>query len=460
MKATKAMGAMKVHLIGIGGIGMSAVAQLLLSRRVRVTGSDEQDGPLLQKLRRLGAQVQIGHSPANLNHPDLVVYSSAVGPDNPELLFARNRGIPVLHRGRMLARLVSDRRTIAVAGAHGKSTTTALIAEILLKAGWDPEVAVGAELDSLGGNVHAGRGEYAVVETDESDGSFLWLRPVVAVITNLDEEHLDYFRNRRDIERAYRSFADRVVPDGAVVGCADDPWLMRVLSRAGPRRITCGLSPKAQFRAVDARTGAGGSRYRCLREGRALGTVELRVPGLHNVVNSLAAVAVSDFLGLDFEVTRRALREYRGAKRRFQIHGERRGVLVVEDYGHHPTEIEATLRTARMWDGRRVRCVFQPHRYSRTRYLMDRLAASLARADEVVVLPVYSASEDPVEGATAEALASRVRASGQGRVRAAALEETVGYLRSTAKAGDLVLFLGAGSVGELAGRFLEALRGS
>lgn len=448
---------MKVHLVGVGGIGMSAVAQLLLARGDRVSGSDTADSALLRRIRARGAKVFLGHRAAHLDHPDLVVYSSAIPPQNPELVQARNQGIPVLHRGQILAELVACRRTIAVAGAHGKSTTSALTAQVLTAAGLDPTVLLGAEVQALGGNVRLGGGPCAVVEADESDGSFLWLRPHIAVITNLDDEHLDYFRNRFEMRQAYLSFAERVSPQGAVVGCADDPAVCRVLRAAGRKRLTYGLTPGAEIRAEQVELRGPDSRYRCTRGGRTLGQVALQVPGLHNVVNSLGAVAAAQLLGLEFRTVASALAEYRGAKRRFQIHGEVRGVLVVEDYAHHPTEVAATLRAARGWPGRRIRCVFQPHRYTRTRYLMDRFGPAFADADEVILLPVYPASERPIEGATAGAMLRAIRGRGRKRTSVRSPEEALACLKESARAGDMVLFLGAGSVGMLASRLAKAL---
>ncbi len=449
---------MKAHLIGIGGIGMSGLARVLMERGVRVSGSDCSDGPVLRKIRAAGARVRSAHSASNLGRPDVVVYSSAIGPENPELIAARNRGIPVLHRGQLLAELTAGRRTVAVAGAHGKSTPSAMAAQLLVKAGWDPLVVLGAEVEELGGNARMGKGPCAVVEADESDGSFLWLNPFVGIITNLDDEHLDYYRSRAEIEECYAAFAERVKPRGALIGCADDPSVRKLLARSRRRRIGYGLSKQAQIRAAEIRLEEGGSRYRCVKGGRVLGTIRLRVPGLHNVVNSLAAVAAGEALGLDFRTAQSALEEYRGARRRFQIHGERGGVMVVEDYGHHPTEIRATLSAARGWRGRRVRCLFQPHRYSRTRYLMDRFAACFAQADEVILLPVYAASEEPVPGASDGELYRKIRAAGREKVRMCEEpEQALEYLERSSKRGDLVLFLGAGNVGRLAGRFLQRL---
>lgn len=438
---------------------MSALAQVLLAQGERVSGSDVQRNPLLERIREMGGTIRMGHASSHVEGADLVVYSSSIPPHNPELIHARNQGIPVLHRGQMQARLVNHRRTIAVTGSHGKSTTTALAAELLVAAGWDPTVLLGAEVEILGGNARAGKGPYAVVEADESDDSLLWLTPSVAVITAIDEEHLDYFRNAGEILETYAAFADRVVQKGRVIFCVDDSLALRLLPALRGRCLTYGLSEGAQIRAQGIELNAGSSRYRCVKNAKALGSVRLHIPGIHNVVNSLAVVGLADFLGIDFRVTQKALANYRGAKRRFQIQGEVEGVLVVEDYAHHPAEIQATLKAARNFPGRRVRCVFQPHRFSRTRYLMSRWAESFALADEVILLPIYAASEEPVDGVSSETLLQAIRSSGNLSVSLSSSEEVLEQLGRSASSGDMVLFLGAGSVGSLARRLVESLGG-
>ena len=449
---------MRTHFIGIGGIGMSGIARLLLARGEQVSGSDMTDHPILQGLRRQGARVSIGHRAGQVHGADCVIYSSSIAPDNPELSAARNRRIPVLHRGQAIGRLLRGKRTIAVAGSHGKSTTTALIASVLLDAGLDPTVILGAELELLGGNARPGAGRWAVVETDESDGSFLWLEPEVAVITNMDDEHLDYFRNRTEIRAAYGRFADRVRPGGLLIGCADDPAVGRILAGSNRRRIAYGLSSEAELAAGRLELKPGGSRFLCLRRGRPAGWVRLRIPGRHNALNGLAAVACAEALGIAFPAVAASLEGYSGAGRRFQIQGQIGGVMVVEDYAHHPTEIRATLEAARSWPARRIRCVFQPHRYSRTRFLLDRFGSCFDSADELILLPIYAASEEPIAGVTSAALLEAVRRLGKVPVSCRSAEETLEALASDSRPGDLILFLGAGSVGALARRFLENLR--
>lgn len=448
---------MKVHLIGMGGIGMSGIAQILLSEGHRVCGSDLSGNSLLASIRRQGGEFQVGHQAANLNHPDRVVYSSSITPQNPELLSARNRKIPVMHRGQMLARLVEGRRTVAVTGAHGKSTTTAMAAQLLMTAGLDPTVALGAEVQQLGGNARFGRGRYAVVEADESDGSLLWLRPTVAILTNIDEEHLDFFRNWGEILETYALFANRVGPQGVAIGCADDRWVRRLLSSSGKRFLTYGFSPEAHVRGDVVETGAGWSRFDVHVGGKKLTRFKLQIPGIHNVVNALGVVALAQFLGIHFKVAQKALEEYRGADRRFQVQTPIDGVMVVEDYGHHPAEIAATLAAARQWPGRRLLCIFQPHRFSRTKYLVQRFGSAFDSADEVILLPIYAASEEPLAGVTSQRLLEAIRIFGKVPV---SLEEPVTLsekLLAKVRPGDILLFMGAGSIGDMSRLFMEEL---
>lgn len=449
---------MKVHMIGLGGIGMSGLARILIEQGIQVSGSDSGDSAALRRMQAGDARVHAGHSASNLNGPDLVVYSSAITPANPELTAARNRGIPMMHRGQLLAELTAGRRTVAVAGAHGKSTTSAMAAQLLMAADWDPLLILGAEVESLGGNARMGKGTHAVVEADESDGSFLWLKPRVGIITNVDDEHLDYFRNREEIEEAYATFASRIEPGGTLIGCADDPSVRKLMAGAARRRIGYGISEHASIRAVGIHLEEAGSRYRCMKGKKLLGEIRLQVPGLHNVLNSLAVAATAQALGIKFKTVQSSLAEYRGARRRFQIHGEEKGVMVVEDYGHHPTEIKATLSAARGWKGRRIRCLFQPHRYSRTRHLMGRFAECFRDADDLLLLPVYAASEAKMKGDSEEALYKELRAAGQKRVKLCEDPlQALTHLKQTSKPGDMVLFLGAGSVGKLAQEFLKML---
>lgn len=449
----------KVHFVGIGGVGMSGLAQVLLQGGDRVSGSDLARTAATDRLRALGASVQIGHAAAGVVGADLVVYSSSIAPQNPELVAARHRGIPVWSRGRALATLLAGRRGIAVGGSHGKTTTTAMIASVLVGAGRDPTMLLGGEVERLGGNARVGGGPHVVVEADESDGLFVYLAPSLAVITNIEAEHLDYYRNDGEILHAYQQFADRLPADGLLIAGGDDPGVQRL--RRGVRRrvlaygLSHGLDLVAESPRVCGRRGDYLARYR----GRRLGTVTLQVPGLHNVVNSLAAIGVGLTEGVSFAQIRRSLAEYSGAGRRFQARGEVNGVLVIEDYAHHPTEIAVTLQAARTWAGRRVFCVFQPHRFSRTKYLRAQFGTCFSRADALILTDVYAASEDPVEGIGADSLSQAVRASGYEAVEVMPSDRIVPHLLTMVRAGDLVLVLGAGDIGRVAGELVQALKG-
>lgn len=448
----------RVHFIGIGGIGMSGLAQLLLQRGERVSGSDLRMTPVLVRLADRGAVVSIGHDAAHVAGADLVVYSSSILPRNPEVAAARNQRIPVMPRGQLLAACLDGKTGIAVSGSHGKTTTTALIASAFLAAGTDPTILVGGDVARFGGNVRAGSGRHVVVEADESDGSFVYLAPDIAVITNIDEEHLDYYRNHSEILQAYQQFARRVRPGGTLIGCGDDPGVRQLFSGVRARRLTYGLSPSRDLVAEQPRVDAGRSAYTARLRGRRAGRVTLQIPGVHNVLNSLAAIGAGLTAGLSFEAVRRALAEYEGAGRRFQPRGEVGGVMVVEDYAHHPTEIAATLQAARCWTGRRIFCVFQPHRFSRTKYLRDRFGACFAAADHVILTDVYAASEDPIDGVGPQMLSQAIQASGFRSLHVLPRQAIVPWLVKTVRSGDLVLVLGAGDIGRVAVELVQALR--
>jgi len=450
----------RVHFVGIGGIGMSGIARVLLARGARVSGSDVRMTPTMAQLAALGARVAVGHAAAHVRGADLVVYSSSITPQNPELAAARDAGIPLRGRGQMLAACLAGKTGIAVSGAHGKTTTTSLIAAALLAAGQDPTIIVGGDVAQFGGNARVGRGPHVVVEADESDGSFLYLAPAVAVITNIEEEHLDYYRNLHEILQAYQQFVARLPARGALICCGDDPGVRQLLSTLrGRRRVTTyGLGPDCQVTAESPQAAGRQVSYVARYRGRRLGRMTLQIPGLHNVVNSLAAVGVGLTLGLEFAAVRRALADYTGAGRRFQPRGEIGGVMVIEDYAHHPTEIAATLQAARTWPGRRLFCVFQPHRFSRTKYLQDRFGTAFAAADHLILTDVYAASEDPLDGVGAESLARAVRASGFTAIQVLRRDAIVPRLVATVRSGDLVLVLGAGDIGQVAVELVQALK--
>jgi UDP-N-acetylmuramate--alanine ligase len=450
------------HFIGIGGIGMSGIAEILLSLGMKVSGSDLRRGSVTDRLAQLGATIYEGHDAAHVTGATVVVTSSAIGAMNPEVLEAHARKIPVIQRAEMLAELMRLKYGIAIAGMHGKTTTTSMISSVLSAGGLDPTVVVGGRVDALGSNARLGTTQYLVAEADESDRSFLKLSPILAVVTNLDREHMDCYRDMEDVERAFLDFMDKVPFYGAVTACLDNPQLAAILPRARRRVFTYGISKNADFRleflaAVEGRFG----RFLVNTAEGPLGPFELHVPGRHNVLNAAAAVAIACQLEIAADKIAEGLSRFRGVDRRFQQLGQAHGVTVVDDYGHHPTEIRATLAAARECGHKRVFVVFQPHRYSRTRDLLDEFGAAFSDADTVIVLPIYAASEEPIPGVTAERLAEQIKQSGRmpgpavhyAPEFAAAVAATV----SEARQGDLILTLGAGNVSQLAPQILAAL---
>jgi UDP-N-acetylmuramate--alanine ligase len=459
-----------VHFVGIGGIGMSGIAELLANLGYVVSGSDAKRSDVTMRLESAcGVTVFEGHVAGNVGDADVVVYSSAVKRTNPEIAEARRRGIPVIPRAEMLAELMRLRFSIAVAGSHGKTTTTSMIALVLERAGLDPTAVIGGRLSAFGSNARLGQGTYMVAEADESDRSFLMLLPSIAVMTNIDHEHMDTYGSFDELQRAFVDFANKVPFYGSVVACIDDPHVRAVCPSITRPIVTYGLDEPAAVAdrpMVGARNVALGSfGGRCTvyrRDGHAetvLGTLELTVPGRHNLQNALAAVAVAGELGIEFEGVATTLREFHGAERRFERVGEANGVLVVDDYGHHPTEIAAVLAAARVTLGRRLLVAFQPHRYTRTERLMQEFGPAFADADEVVLTDIYAASEEPIAGVTVEALAESVaRASGRPVRVVKQIDQLAADLAAAARPGDAVLTLGAGSIASVPRRLLAALR--
>jgi UDP-N-acetylmuramate--alanine ligase len=469
-----------VHFVGIGGIGMSGIAELLANLGYSVSGSDAKASAVTERLGTLGIRVDLGHAAANLGDAEVVVISSAVRPTNPEVVEAARRQVPVIPRAEMLAELMRLRFSIAVAGAHGKTTTTSMIALVLERAGLDPTAVIGGRLSAFGSNARLGQGEFMVAEADESDRSFLKLFPTIAVITNIDHEHLENYGGFEDLRQAFVDFANKTPFYGGVVACLDDANLAAVLPRMTRRVTTYGLESAAadivatdvtlgpmsvtatvtgRVRAARGATGSTGSGQAAA--GRAtLGTLTLAVPGRHNLLNALAAVAVGMELGLSFDRVAAGLNDFRGAERRFDIRGEPRGILVVDDYGHHPTEIAAVLAAARTL-GRRIVVAFQPHRYSRTVSLMEAFGPALAAADHILLTDIYAAGEEPIAGVTLDTLAAAVRRSVNVPVNLVPrLEDVVPAIVRAAKPGDVVITLGAGSIGTVADRLVAALGGA
>ncbi len=454
----------RIHFVGVGGIGMSGIAELLANLGYEVSGSDAKASDLTARLEQLGVRIAKGHDAAHVRQADVVVTSSAIQAGNAEVDEARRRGIPVIPRAEMLAELMRLRYGIAVAGAHGKTTTTSMIALVMERAGLDPTAVIGGRLSAFGSNARLGRGDYMVVEADESDRSFLRLTPSIAVITNIDHEHMESYGSWDALQQAFVDFANKVPFYGTVVACADDEPVRALLPRLTPRVITYGLEGRdCTVTGYEMALEAFGSRCRVVHTppgGAAsdLGMLRLQVPGRHNLLNALGAVAVGLEVGIPFPKIAAGFGDFRGAERRFQLRGEARGVMVVDDYGHHPTEIAAVIAAARAGLDRRVVVVFQPHRYTRTRDLLDQFGTALGGADEIVLTDVYAAGEAPIPGATAEDVAAVARQSGRPVTLVKALDDLPDAVARLARPNDLVITLGAGSIGTMPDRILEALQ--
>jgi len=446
----------RIHFVGIGGIGMSGIAEVLLNLGYKVSGSDLKAGPTTQRLEKLGGKVSIGHAAENVADADVVVVSSAVRPDNVEGVEAKKRQIPVIPRAEMLAELMRLKYGVAVAGSHGKTTTTSMIATVLGHAGYDPTVVIGGRLNAIGSNARLGKGDFLVAEADESDGSFLKLSPTIAVITNIDREHLDHYADLAEIQEAFVTFANKVPFYGAAVLCREYPHVQAIIPRIERRIVAYGLSSQADLAASDVQFENFGSSYTLQRHGERLGAIRLQIPGLHGILNSMAAAASGFELEISFEKISQALAAFQNADRRFQIKGEKRGVLVVDDYGHHPTEILATLGAARRSTDRRIVVVFQPHRYTRTVALEEEFTRAFNHAAVLVLLPIYAAGEHPLPGVTAERLAAQINKFGHRDVNyAESFEEAQRILEEKLREGDLLITLGAGDVWKIGDEFLE-----
>jgi UDP-N-acetylmuramate--alanine ligase len=451
--------AQRVHFIGIGGIGMSGIAEILLNLGYAVSGSDLRRSSITDRLASLGAIVFEGHAAANVVGSGVVVTSSAVNERNPEVIEARSRKIPVIQRAEMLAELMRLKYGIAIAGMHGKTTTTSMIATVLAAGNLDPTVVVGGRVDALGSNARLGKSQYLVAEADESDRSFLKLSPILSVVTNLDREHMDCYRDMADVENAFVEFMDRVPFYGSCVACIDNEQLAAILPRVRRRVFTYGTTPKADFvvRMLPPCDNAR-ARFEVAANGQVFGPFSLHVPGRHNVLNATAAVAIAAQLEIAPEDIGRGLASFRGVDRRFQLKGCGRGVAVIDDYGHHPTEIRATLHAARECNYRQVHVIFQPHRYSRTRDLMKEFLTAFEEANTVQMLDIYAASEEPIPGVTTKALVSATRQDGV--EYAASPSEAISRVLARASEGDVILTLGAGNVSQLASVVLERLKSS
>ncbi|MBI5051105.1 MAG: UDP-N-acetylmuramate--L-alanine ligase [Nitrospirae bacterium] len=460
-----------IHFVGIGGVGMSGIAEVLKNLGYEVRGSDLKETETTKRLRTLGIDVTIGHKAENVSGAHVVVVSSAVSQDNPEALSAKNQSIPVIPRAEMLAEIARLKQGVLIAGAHGKTTTTSLIASVLAAGGLDPTVIIGGKLKGIGSNARLGEGEFLVAEADESDGSFLKLSPTIAVVTNIDREHMDFFKNIDEVKTAFLAFINKVPFYGLSVLCMDNAYIREVMPEVQRRYITYGINEKADLAAKNIKTDGMKMRFEAVLKGASFGIFEVPLPGLHSVSNSLAAIAVAEELQLDMNIVRDALKNFSGVQRRFEFKGETSGIKVFDDYGHHPTEIMATLKAAKeamlqnfkfqisnfksQTKKGRLIVLFQPHRYSRTRDLLSDFFGAFADADKVILTDIYPAGERPINGINSDVLHKGIKAAGKDIEYIKDRTDILGYLKREVTAGDVLITLGAGDVWKVGEEFLK-----
>jgi len=446
-----------IHFVGIGGIGMSGIAELLINLGYKVSGSDIKPSDITRRLKQLGGIVYDGHSAEHIKGADVVVVSSAIGPENPEISAAQKRSVPVISRAEMLAELMRLKYSVAIAGAHGKTSTTSIIASVLAKGGLDPTVVIGGKLKSINSNALLGGGDFIVAEADESDGSFLKISPTIAVVTNIDREHLDYYKDLDAIKQVFLNFIDRIPFYGLSVLCLDNEPLQELIPNIKKRFTTYGMSTQADFQARNIRFKGLKSYFTLHHHGQVLGEISLNLPGIHNVYNSMASVAVGMELNIPFELIREALETIEGVQRRMEVKGTVNGVTIVDDYGHHPTEIKATLKAVReCWPNSRIVVVFQPHRYTRTRALFDEFTRGFYESDILYVLPIYSAGEEPIVAVDSRRLCEGIMDHGHKEVHYAEdIDAAVKMLRASLRRDDVLLTLGAGDVWKVAEHILN-----
>lgn len=452
-------GDLRIHFVGIGGIGMSGIAEVLNNLGYRISGSDIRETDITKRLESLGIKIYYGHRADNINSAEVIVISSAIKKDNPELLEAKKLGIPVILRAEMLAELLRMKYSILIAGTHGKTTTSSLIAHMMHSAGMDPTLIVGGKLNNFGTNAKLGQGTFVVAEADESDGSFLLLSPTIAVVTNIEREHMDHYNTYENLEKAFIDFLNKVPFYGLNIVCLDNTGVQKIIPKLNRRVVTYGLSHQADLRAENIVNRERESEFDVIFLEKNLGRFKISIPGKHNVLNALASIAVGLELGIDVEKIKEAFVNFQGIQRRFQIKGEGNGIVIVDDYGHHPTEIKATLDTARnFWKGRII-ALFQPHRYTRTQDLFQEFLTSFYDADVVLVMDIYSASEDEIPGISGSALAEGIRAFGhKNSVYVGDKDSAYEFLKSFLKEGDLLITLGAGDVYKVGEKLVEELR--
>lgn len=447
-----------IHFVGIGGAGMSGIAEVLLTLGYKVTGSDMQESETVKRLRSLGGTVFIGHEAAHVGAAQVVVVSSAVLPSNPEVIAAKSRAVPVIPRAEMLAELMRLKYGVAIAGAHGKTTTTSLVAHVLAEGGLDPTIVIGGKVNALGSHARLGRSELLVAEADESDGSFLKLSPTIVAVTNVDREHLDHYQTMERLCQAFVDFINKVPFYGLAVLCMDDPQLAALFPAVTKRYQTYGLTQTADLQGVDVKLKDRAAEFTARLKGESLGRFRVAIPGIHNVRNALAAIAIGLELGVSVGQIAQSLAGFSGVERRFQVIGEKGGITVIDDYGHHPTEIKATLAAAKDSTGRRLVVLFQPHRYSRTRDLVDDFAVAFNQADLLFLTDIYAAGEPPIPGVSGERLAHTIQGSGGPPLTyVPRKDDLVDKVLPQLKAGDIVLTMGAGDIWKIGRALLERL---
>lgn len=447
-----------IHLIGIGGAGMSGIAQILLSQGYEVSGSDTSLSEVTRKLESKGARIFQGHQADNVNGAGLVVYSSAITPDNPEMTSASSKNISLVRRAEILARLMQDKIGIVVAGAHGKTTTTCLVSLILKKAKLEPTVVIGGLVDNFGGGACLGDGPYFCIEADESDGSFLLFSPTYSVVTNIDDEHLDFYQNSERIKQAFLEFIKRTKQQGCLFYCGDDSHLNELLTDYQGDMLSFGLSRNCHIYPQRVKLDGFYSHFDCLYKGRKLGRLKVKLSGYHNISNALGAIAVGLRLGIDFNIIREALASYQGIKRRFQNRGDLDGdILIIEDYAHHPTEIKMTLNAFKVWQ-RRIVAIFQPHRYSRTKYLLNEFGKCFADSDHLIITDIYAAGEKPIPGVSARSIYQEVKENNHKSACYLKKDQILDHLLDILKPGDIVAVMGAGDIGKISDELAARLK--
>ncbi|MCU0651914.1 MAG: UDP-N-acetylmuramate--L-alanine ligase [Candidatus Omnitrophica bacterium] len=447
-----------MHFIGIGGIGMSGIARILLSCGRKVSGSDLKESFATEELRAAGANIFIGHNAENIRGADLVVYSSAIKESNPEIIEAKKQKIPLIKRAEALAELMRDKDVITVAGSHGKTTTTSLVSYLLIEAGLNPSVAIGGILKNTGNNACWGKGELFVAEADESDGSFLFYRPKYSIITNIDHEHLDYYGDFQSEINAFEKFINKTVPDGCIFYCADDSSLIKIMDGYKGRRVSFGLRAGADVFPENIAINGLSSEFDCMHQGKSLGKFYLALGGMHNISNALAVIALGMELGIDLKFIRNALAGYKGAGRRIEIKLKNNDYLIIDDYAHHPTEIKATLSAIKRIGAKRIIVVFQPHRYTRTKLLMDEFSSCFDLADVLIITDIYAASEPPIKGISGSQLAEKIKAQHKDTTFVVK-ENLASYILEIIKTGDLVATLGAGDITRICDELVEKIKG-